>query len=145
MSKIDPDEMVYEGCDLEAMSQAPNYYRWLVSLIKPYIGQSVVEVGAGSGSFSRQLLTAGAKTNILVEPTKNMFRLLKQMADEASKDRQQRVVALEGYMVDLKKELATHKPDTFVYINVFEHIEDDVAASAQRERDPVLFRGQAIT
>ena len=24
-------------------------------------------------------------------------------------------------------------------------IEDDVAASAQRERDPVLFRGQAIT
>lgn len=125
MSKIDPKQLTYEGCDLEAMSQAPNYYKWLMSVIKPYIGDAVVEVGAGSGSFSRQILATAPKKAIFVEPTKNMYRLLKETVAEA-KSKQTKVVTYNGYLSDLAKQLKTDKPDTFVYINVFEHIEDDL-------------------
>lgn len=126
MSKIDPTQMVYEGCDLEAMSQAPNYYRWIVSIIKPYVGKTVVEVGAGSGSFSRQLLTLPLKRAVLVEPTKNMYKLLQKLARKGS-PRKAEVITMRGYLQDLQKKLAAAEPDTFVYINVFEHIEDDIA------------------
>lgn len=125
MSLIDPDQLTYEGCDLEAMSQAPNYYKWLVSVIKPYLGDTVVEVGAGSGSFSKQLLTAEPKKAIFVEPTKNMYRLLKQ---NIIKDKQgdTQVKSYNAYLSDITEKLKADKPDTFIYINVFEHIEDDL-------------------
>jgi FkbM family methyltransferase len=125
MSKIDPKLLEYEGCDLEAMSQAPKYYKWLISVIKPYFGDTIVEIGAGSGSFSKQLLAAKPKKAIFVEPTKNMFRLLKQnVAHDKSKDTV--VKTYNAYLGDITKELKAEKPDTFVYINVFEHIKDDV-------------------
>lgn len=125
MSKIDPELLAYEGCDLEAMSQAPNYYQWLLKIVKPYFGNAVVEVGAGSGSFSRQLLTLEPAKAIFVEPTKNMFKLLKQTV-EASKPKATKVKTYNAYLSEITKELKGDKPDTFVYINVFEHIEDDL-------------------
>jgi len=125
MSKIDPKLLTYEGCDLEAMSQAPKYYRWLISIIQPYFGDTVVEVGAGSGSFSKQLLAIKPKKAIFIEPTKNMFRLLKEnVAKNKSKSTQ--VATYNAYLPDLTKQLRAEKPDTFIYINVFEHIEDDL-------------------
>lgn len=125
MSKIDPKTLSYEGADLEAMSQATRYYQWLASIIKPYIGNSVVEVGAGSGSFSKQLLALKPKKAVLVEPAKNMYILLKQNARENAFQSTQ-VITINKYLVDAQKEVAAEKPDTFIYINVFEHIEDDL-------------------
>jgi hypothetical protein len=42
----------YPGRELEAMSFAINYHRWILGLLTPYLGGRVVEVGAGAGSFS---------------------------------------------------------------------------------------------
>lgn len=117
--------MSYEGCDLEAMSVATNYYDWLIDIIKKYIGKSVVEVGAGSGSFSSKLMKRKPQKLILVEPAKNMFAHLKQSVKENASPKT-KVVLLNDYMSDVKDKIAKQKPDTFIYVNVFEHIEDDV-------------------
>jgi len=125
MSKIDPKLLTYEGCDLEAMSQAPNYYGWLIGIIKPYIGKAVVEVGAGSGSFSRQLLAMQPKRAVFIEPTKNMFKLLKQTVEQY-KTKATEAKVYNAYLSDIATQLRADQPDTFIYINVFEHIEDDL-------------------
>ena len=39
----------YPGKDLEAMSFAVKYHRWLLDELRPYIGKNIVEVGAGNG------------------------------------------------------------------------------------------------
>ena len=41
----------YLGRDLEAMSFAKNYHKWIIEEFKPYFGKNVAEVGAGSGNF----------------------------------------------------------------------------------------------
>lgn len=125
MSKIDPKTLAYEGADLEAMSQATNYYRWLIKIIRPYIGDSVVEVGAGSGSFSKQLLGLKPKNATLIEPAKNMFALLKQTVKEYA-TKGTKVTTINAYMDKAQVKVKTLDPDTFIYINVFEHIEDDL-------------------
>jgi hypothetical protein len=47
----------YEGKDLEAMTFARNYHKWILDKFKSFLGKKVAEVGAGSGSFSELLLT----------------------------------------------------------------------------------------
>ena len=41
----------YFGKDLEVMSFARNYHKWILAEFLPYIGKSVAEVGAGVGNF----------------------------------------------------------------------------------------------
>ena len=37
----------YFGTDLEAMSFARNYHEWIADEFRPFLGNSVAEVGAG--------------------------------------------------------------------------------------------------
>ena len=39
----------YVGRDLEAMSDARNYYAWMLSEFSPFLGANGAEIGAGSG------------------------------------------------------------------------------------------------
>src|SRR5882724_3700590 len=66
----------YEGRDLESMSFALRYHRWILELFEPYLGRRVAEIGAGSGSFSALLLTRKLESLIVVEPSGEMFQLL---------------------------------------------------------------------
>ena len=63
----------YAGKDLEAMSFAVNYHRWILSIFDPYLGARVVEVGAGTGSFSELLLERRLESLSLVEPSTAMY------------------------------------------------------------------------
>lgn len=122
MSKIDPKEMKYEGADLEAMAVADNYYSWVADRIKPYIGEKVVEAGSGAGSFSKQILRMEPKEAIFIEPTKNMYALLTEKL-KSLKSKDIKIQTFNAYTSEVAKKLGN--PDSFVYINVFEHIEDD--------------------
>ncbi len=66
----------YAGKDLEAMSFAVNYHRWILSIFEPYLGKRVVEVGAGTGSFSELLLEQRLESLALVEPSTAMYQQL---------------------------------------------------------------------
>ena len=51
----------YPGKELEAMSFAANYHRWIVDEFKPFLGRTAVEVGAGRGDLSALLLQSGVE------------------------------------------------------------------------------------
>lgn len=113
----------YEGGDLEAMSLAQKYYRWIIQTIRPYLGKHIAEVGAGVGSFSRLLRATEPKTLTLIEPSKKTHE---QLSNQLRSTKTTKVITINDYLKGHEAEL-TDKIDTFVYINVFEHIKDDRA------------------
>src|SRR5258705_3755375 len=129
MSDVEPmsEGFVYTGRELEAMSEAANYHRWILDIFKPYLGKHLVEVGAGLGSFSQLILNQHAcETLSLVEPSESMYhRLLartKQLNTTTS------VNAYLGTFTENAATITAHQvPDSVFYVNVLEHIADDEA------------------
>ena len=111
----------YPGRDLEAMSFALNYHRWIVDQFAPYLAGSVAEVGAGNGSVSKLLLGSRLKRLHAFEPSDNMYR---ELAMAVKRD--PRATAVNDFFRDQDGQ----KFDTVVYINVLEHIESDEAELA---------------
>lgn len=107
----------YFGKDLEAMSCADNYRRWILAEFLPYLRGSVAEVGAGVGSFSKLILEADVSRLTAFEPAGNMYTVLHE-----SLQCDKRAQAVNAFFA--------HQPirqcfDSIVYINVLEHIKDD--------------------
>ena len=107
----------YFGKDLEAMSFANNYHRWLIAEFMPYINGSVAEVGAGVGNVSRLILEANIKSLTSFEPSANMYPLLKEALRT-----DKRAMAINGFF---GREEVSECLDSILYVNVLEHIEDD--------------------
>ena len=55
MNPEDPARFQYAGRDLEAMAEARYYREWVLSRLRPYLGNDAAEVGAGSGEFTTYL------------------------------------------------------------------------------------------
>jgi SAM-dependent methyltransferase len=113
----------YAGKDLEAMSFAVNYHRWILSMFEPYLGTRIVEVGAGTGSFSELLVERPLHSLSLVEPSTAMYQQLCRRMDTSN-------TSLKFYN-DIFQNVAdqiktTDTPDSIIYVNVLEHIANDV-------------------
>ena len=120
-----PQKVEYAGKDLEAMDFALAYHTWILDLIRPFLGKRIVEVGAGTGSFSRLLLSTEPENLTLVEPS-NMFESLSlEYKDDEATARVNLIHNLFSRVADQIKEKGP--PDSIVYINVLEHIEDDLS------------------
>src|SRR3954468_18672697 len=114
--------VVYPGKDLEAMSFAVKYHRWLLGEFSQFIGKRVVEVGAGTGSFSEMLLEMDPDSLSLVEPSEMFEQLEKNVAANGNKT----VIDLyNSIFEDVAEKITASKPDTIIYVNVLEHVEDD--------------------
>ena len=114
-------KVVYVGKDLEAMSFAVNYHKWILEEFRPFLGKKLVEVGAGTGSFSEMLIEENPKNLALVEPSE-MFKFLEQNISQIETG------AVVNFYNSIFAETAhklDEKPDTIIYVNVLEHIEDD--------------------
>ncbi len=118
--KITDDKKNYIGRDLEAMASAKNYYNWIISEFGPYLKGNVAEVGAGAGTFTKYILSKDIDSLIAVEPSEEMFPILRErMKDEG------KVRVHNGFF----SEAVQDKPEslnTAVYINVMEHVEHDL-------------------
>jgi len=114
----------YVGTDLEAMSFAENYHRWILNELRPYLGKSLVEVGAGTGSFSELLLECRPTSLILVEPSEMVGKLRQTISPEKNGAS---IRIFDSSFRDVSDEIAAAKPDSVIYVNVLEHIEDDSA------------------
>jgi hypothetical protein len=102
--------------EFSALDHAANYRSALVQTFRPYLRGNVVEVGAGIGQFSGELLKVPEISRLLaVEPDERFFPRLQQKLGSAR--------CLKG--------TANHVPQTgwdcIVSVNVLEHIEDDAA------------------
>lgn len=117
------ENVVYIGKDLEAMSFAVNYHKWILREFRPFLGENVVEVGAGSGDFSTLLLEEKPKTLNLVEPSAMFEQLQENISPENTTTEIAFHRAIFAEVAD--KIAADKKPDSIIYVNVLEHIEDD--------------------
>ena len=85
------------------------------------MGKHIVEVGAGTGLFSGLLLGENPTSLSLVEPSEMYGKLVNNISSEN--------VSIRFYnnvFSDVCDEIvAERRPDTIIYINVLEHIEDD--------------------
>jgi SAM-dependent methyltransferase len=102
------------------MSSARNYNGWLLERARPYLGARVLDVGAGIGTFTAELVRT-AEAVVALEPDPEEAEVLrKRFADE------ERVKVLQCTAAELPAEEAPF--DAAICFNVLEHVPDDVEA-----------------
>jgi len=111
----------YIGQELAIFAHALRWKAYYASLLKPYIGPRVVEVGTGIGATTPFLCDGGQETWICLEPDPDLERSLAGLVAEGKLPAC--CQALLGTVADLGPE----RFDTLIYIDVLEHIQDDVA------------------
>lgn len=103
---------------LSELSDADNYYRWIASEMAAVLGGRVLELGAGSGTFTR-LIAERADSVDALEPSVHAFERLGELSKATPNIFPFRSTLAE-YLPD-----QTAAYDNAVLINVLEHIEDD--------------------
>jgi glycosyltransferase involved in cell wall biosynthesis len=108
---------------LDAFASAPNFNRWIADTIRPYIGRNVLEIGAGMGNLTRQLLP-GRKRYVATDIDREH---LERLSNRLSHRPHLEITELNAAIPE------NHGPfhgqmDTVICLNVLEHIEDDLEA-----------------
>lgn len=117
--------VTYLGKDLEAMSFAENYHRWILDIFQPYLGSRLVEVGAGTGAFSELILERRPASLSLVEPSEMYLILTERLAGVKTETE---VKTYHSIFSRVAPEIAAAgRPDSIIYVNVLEHVPDDEA------------------
>lgn len=109
----------YVGSELELFAEAIDWKNYWASKIRPHIRGDVLEVGAGLGTNTPYLVDR-AKTWTSLEPDP---ALVGQMKVDTALMGQPHLRIVQGTLSDLS---ADQLFDSIVYIDVLEHIEDDV-------------------
>lgn len=109
---------------LESLEQMHNYYGWVFDELSPFMGRRVLEIGAGSGNFSRMLLKSDSTIDHiwLVEPNAELAAIL---AEQFAGRHNVKILQLSAEDLDHSLLVALNL-DTIIMINVLEHIENDV-------------------
>lgn len=105
------------------MAEAANYNDWLLARATPFVGEHVLDFGAGIGTFTAAL--SERADVVAVEPDPEFAPRLRALFAENP-----RVTVVEAdadWLVDGKPRT---RFDTILCLNVLEHIPDDVAVLA---------------
>jgi SAM-dependent methyltransferase len=104
---------------LDNLDGAENYARWIFGLLEPFLGEEILEVGAGHGTFT-QLLSERRGRVVATDLSERCVRVLR--------DRFYSLPNVEVVRGDTRICAGLGPFDTVILINVLEHIEDDDAA-----------------
>ncbi len=128
----------YAANDLETMQAARRYSAHLFNLFRAHIGKRVLEVGSGIGTMSQPLAEA-ADLVVGLEPNINCVSRL-----ENAMRGYPRFVLRPYHLEECNRgELAGHRFDTVVCVNVLEHIEDD-AGALRTFKDVLIPNGRVL-
>jgi len=128
----------YIGSELEIFKEANTWKRYFAQVIRPYLGDSVLEVGAGIGGTTDALLTPNCKRWVCLEPDRELAETLeKKLSDQRTATNYE---VKTCYLSDLQQD---ERFDTIVYIDVLEHIEED-RAEVERAMDKLSPRGRLV-
>lgn len=110
----------YESKDLEIMNSAQNYHDWIIDEFKEFLGENVAEVGAGIGNFSTFILKNPTVKNLVaIEPDKKLCAMFPTyMPNPKAK-------IVNGFFNDIAADYQKNF-DSVVYVNVLEHVENDL-------------------
>jgi SAM-dependent methyltransferase len=120
---------------LSRLNRAPRFTKWMADTIRPYVGERVLEIGAGIGNLTQNLVPRSAYFASDINP---------QYLDRLSKLKLSRPYLEVGY-TDAGS-LETYPKgefDTIICLNVVEHIEDD-ARALRNIRASLSKEGRAI-
>ncbi|HMO60965.1 MAG TPA: methyltransferase domain-containing protein [Ferruginibacter sp.] len=109
----------YIGNELELFAAAKNWKRYFTQLIKPHISGYVLEVGAGIGANTALLHQKAATGWVLLEPDINFCNRLRHLVEVGKLPAY--CTIFNGYTSQIRQTF-----DTIIYIDVLEHIENDV-------------------
>ena len=115
-------EIVYQGNELQLFQHATVWKNYFGSFIKPYLKGNILEVGAGIGSTTLQLCDGSQTEWICLEPDPVLFSQLEKNISTGTLP--SCCNAIKGVITDLSPE---KKFNAVIYIDVIEHIENDVA------------------
>ncbi|MCP4142018.1 MAG: class I SAM-dependent methyltransferase [Chloroflexi bacterium] len=116
----------YIGCELKKFILAKNWKNYFARFISPYVGDDILEVGAGIGATTEILCNESHKSWLCLEPDAALLsdidkKIEKGVLLPSCKTQQ-------GLIADLDKE---KRFDLIIYIDVLEHIEKDAQELAQ--------------
>jgi SAM-dependent methyltransferase len=105
--------------DLARMAKARNYFDWQSRMVLRELGRRVVEVGCGIGNFTERLLDREIVIALDIE-AECVERLQRRYPGQPN------LQVFRGDASDRSfTDLAQFRPDSFVCLNVLEHIADD--------------------
>jgi SAM-dependent methyltransferase len=118
---------------LKSMARSKKYNRWILDLVRPYLGRRLLEAGAGIGNISSML--AQRERLALADHDPIYVSLLEQ---RFGRHRNIRVDRLDLTRSDELERYAAERLDTVFCSNVLEHLEpdQDVLASFYRALEP---------
>lgn len=111
------------GADmLSAMESARRFNRWMADTILPFVGDDVLEAGAGIGNLTRLLCTGRRRYVVTDIDSEYVNRVA---------DRMHGCPNVAAAVCDISHppdwEIFREQMDTVVCLNVLEHVEDDLA------------------
>jgi SAM-dependent methyltransferase len=104
------------------LSRAERYNRWMFERLAPWLGQRILEIGSGIGSFTRYLV--GRELILATDVNPRYLRILRNTFERHTR--------VEVEPLDLMAfdpaAFAERGVDTILCFNVLEHVEDDRGA-----------------
>jgi len=112
---------VDEGLEtLQSMRWARRYNLWVIGRIAPFIGDRILEAGAGIGNITTHLLDRE-----LIVAADDNASYLERLAANFSNNPNVRTAEIDLERTDRILELKEHRFDTIVCVNVIEHLKSD--------------------
>ncbi len=103
---------------LARLNRAPRFTKWMADTIRPYLGEHVLEIGAGIGNLTSNLVPRTSYWASDINP---------QYLDRLNKLRQTRPYLQVRYTdASAGETYPDEQFDTIICLNVVEHIKDDV-------------------
>ncbi len=121
---------------LERLNRAPRFNRWMADVVRPYIGDRVLELGAGTGNLSVHLMPRLSYWATDINP-----HYLDYLASLGSTRPYMQVAYTDASKGESFP--GGQRFDTVVCLNVVEHLPDDVAA-LRNIRNALAEGGRAV-
>lgn len=120
MTNSSGTEIDYVGSELDVFSHAKNWKAYWARMIEPFLGDEVLDVGAGIGATAINLSHRTYKTWVELEPDPKLAERIVQGQESGKVPTSYQVRV--GTTCDLPE---SELFDTVLYIDVLEHIERD--------------------
>ncbi len=112
----------YVGQELGLFAQATHWKRYIRQQVVPFLGDRILEVGAGLGGTTRILCDGSPSRWICLEPDASLSATLQRSIDAGEIP-----ACCETAVGTLESEYVIDAVDTVLYIDVLEHIEYDAS------------------